>query len=84
MKTNPQLKAVILQVVDNQLRANDPPEIRSTLERLIKEGYSKEQAKELIGCAVTSEIFDILKNKKEFNLERYRAVLAKLPQMPWD
>ena len=54
METNPHLKAVILEVVDNQLRANKPPETRSTLERLIKEGYSKEEAKKLIGCVVTS------------------------------
>ena len=38
MKTNPRLKALIIEVVDNQLRANDPPETRSTLERLIEEG----------------------------------------------
>ena len=84
MKTNPRLKAVILEVVDNQLRANDPPETRLTLERLIKEGHSEETAKELIGCVVTSEIFDMMKNMKEFNPERYRAALAKLPQLPWD
>jgi hypothetical protein len=38
MKTNPRLKAMIMEVVDNQLGANDPPEARSTLERLIAEG----------------------------------------------
>lgn len=84
MKTNPRLKAIILEVVDNQLRANDPPETRSTLERLIEEGYSEEKAKELIGCVVTSEIFDVMKNKEEFDPARYRAALAKLPQLPWD
>ena len=84
MKTNQRLKAVILEVVDNQLRANDPPETRLTLERLIKEGHSEETAKELIGCIVTSEIFDVMKNKEEFNPARYRAALARLPQLPWD
>jgi len=32
---NPQLKATILEVVSNQLRANDPPETRETLDRLV-------------------------------------------------
>jgi len=49
METNPRLKLLILQAVDNQLRANDPPETKQTLDRLISEGYSKKEAKELIG-----------------------------------
>jgi hypothetical protein len=84
MKTNPRLKAIILEVVDNQLRANDPPETRIALNRLIAEGYSEKDAKELIGCVVTSEIFDVMKNREEFDLERYVAALNKLPKLPWD
>ena len=83
MKTNPRMKKIILGVVDNQLRANDPPETRSTLKRLVEEGYSEKDAKELIGCAVTSEIFDIMKNSEEFDLERYVAALNELPKLPW-
>jgi len=84
MKTNPRLKAMIMEVVDNQLRANDPPETRFTLERLIAEGKSENEAKELIACVVTTEIFDIMKNKEEFDHQRYADALNKLPQLPWD
>ena len=84
MKTNPRLKATILEVVDNQLRANDPPETRSTLDHLVAEGHSEDDAKELIACVVTSEIFDVMKNKEEFDLQRYVDALNKLPQLPWD
>lgn len=84
MKTNPRLKAIIIEVVDNQLRANDPPETRSTLDRLIAEGHPENDAKELIACVVTSEIFDVMKNKEEFNHQRYVDALNKLPQLPWD
>jgi len=84
MKTNPRLKAIILEVVDNQLRADNPPETRTTLNRLIAEGYSEKAAKELIGCVVTSEIFDVLKNKEEFNLKRYVDALNTLPKLPWE
>lgn len=84
METNPRLKGVILQVVDNQLRANDPPETKQTLDRLISEGYSKKEAKELIGCVVSSEIFDIMKKQEEFNLERFVNLLKRLPKLPWD
>jgi hypothetical protein len=84
MKTNPRLKAIILEVVDNQLRADDPPETRTTLNRLIAEGYSEKDAKELIGCVVTSEIFDVMKNKEKFNLKRYIDALNTLPKLPWE
>ena len=40
MKTNPHLKAAILEVVDNQIRDNDPPETKKTFNRLMKEGNS--------------------------------------------
>lgn len=84
MKTNPRLKAMIMEVVDNQLRAKDPPETHSTLERLIAEGHSENEAKELIACVVTTEIFDVMKNKEEFDRQRYIDALNKLPQLPWD
>jgi len=84
METNPHLKATTLEVVDNQLRANDPPETRSALDRLIAEGHSEKAAKELIACLVISEIFDVMKNEEEFNLQRYVDALNKLPQLPWD
>jgi hypothetical protein len=84
MMANPLFKATIIEVVDNQLRTNDPPETRSTLDRLVAEGHSEKAAKELITCAVTSEIFDVMKSKKEFDLQRYVDALNKLPQLPWD
>lgn len=84
MKTNPRLKAAILEVVNNQLQVDNPPETRSTLDRLISEGHLEKDAKELVACVVTSEIFDIMRHRKEFDLQRYVAALNKLPQMPWE
>ena len=40
MEENPDLKSSILEVVDNQLKASDPPETRQTFDLLISEGYS--------------------------------------------
>jgi len=84
MEENTYLKSAILEVVDNQLRANDPPETRQTFDRLISEGYSEEEAKKLIGCVVTSEIFDVLKKQEPFNPERFAKALNKLPKLPQD
>lgn len=84
MKQNPVLKETILQVVENQLRDDDPPETRITFNRLISEGYSEKDAKKLIGCAITSEIFNVLKNKEEFDHQRYVKALKNLPELPWE
>lgn len=80
---NPYLRAAIMEVVENQLRNNDPPQTQQTFRRLIEAGYSEEEAKRLIGCVVSAEIFDVLKKNEPFNLERFVKALNKLPEMPW-
>ena len=83
-ETSPILKRVIIETVENQLRDNNPPETRLTLQRLESEGVSTEDAKKFIGCAISTEIFNIGKNKEEFNLERFVKNLQKLPTLPWE
>ena len=77
------MRAAIMEVVENHLRNNDPPQTRQTFRRLIEAGYSEEEAKRLIGCVVSAEIFDVLKKNEPFNLERFVKALNKLPEMPW-
>ncbi len=84
MEENPYLKSSILEVVENQLQANDPPETKQTFNRLISEGYSENEAKELIACIVSSEMFDILKKQEPFNHGRFVKALNELPKLPWD
>jgi hypothetical protein len=84
MKKNPLLKRTILEVVDNQIKNNDPPETAQTLKRLKNEGYSEKEAREFIGVVVSAEIFDVLKNKEEYNRERFVKALNNLPKMPWE
>ena len=84
MEESPYLKSAILEVVDNQLDANDPPQTRQTFDRLISEGCSVEDAKKIIGCVVTSEIFDVLKKQEPFNPERFAKALNELPKIPKD
>ena len=42
---NPHLRDAILEVVENQLHDNDPPETRETFQRLLAETYTEEEAK---------------------------------------
>ena len=48
MKTNKLLKKQILDIVDNQMNADNPQETNLTFNRLIEQGYSDSDAKTLI------------------------------------
>jgi len=74
----------IIEVVENQLAENNPPETKVTLERLMKAGESRENAIRYIACALSVEIYGALKNKEPYNNERYINNLKALPELPWE
>lgn len=86
MKTqvNKHAQAAIREAVENQLRDNHPPQTQQTYQRLLAAGHSIEEAKELLGAVVASEIFDVIKNKQPFDLNRFVRRLDKLPLVPWE
>lgn len=69
---------LVLQVVKNQIRANDPPETKETLERLLASGYSRKEAMKVIGAALTEEILYMMKKQKMYDRERLKAKFEKL------
>lgn len=84
MKSSKIVRKTILEVVDNQLRDLNPPETKETFDRLIKEGYSKEEARRLIGSAVASEIFEVLKQQKPYDHQRFVDALGRLPESAYE
>jgi predicted nucleic-acid-binding protein len=76
------LKASFLEVVDNQLKSNDPPETRLTLDRLIAQGFTKEDAKIYISQVVCHEAFLVMKHNKPYDQARYIGNLQRLPKEP--
>ena len=76
------LRAAILEVVENQLRDNTPPESKQTFERLVAEGHTTEEARHLIGVVVACEIYDMLKRGEVYNPVRFIAALKRLPKLP--
>ena len=73
-----------MDIVDNQLRDNTPPETRQTLERLVADGHTLEDARRLIGCVVSTEIYDVLTEQRPFDEAAYVAALDRLPTLPWE
>src|SRR5260370_499985 len=75
---NPHLKAVILEVVEMQLRLDDPPETRQAYERLLAAGHTHTQAVEMIGAALVEEIWEMLHEGERFDRTRFAALLEQL------
>ncbi|MFC1827914.1 hypothetical protein ACFLZQ_08335 [Thermodesulfobacteriota bacterium] len=78
------LREAILEVINNQMRDNDPPETKQAFLRLQKEGFSKEETLKLIGCVVASEVFTVLRENRPYDNEKYISALKALPKLPWD
>ncbi|MBC8174175.1 MAG: hypothetical protein H8E82_00760 [Candidatus Marinimicrobia bacterium] len=75
---NPQLKRVVLEVVENQIRKKTPPETEQTLNRLMDDGYSRERAVKMIASVVMMEIWDVLGDESNFDEKKFVKQLKKL------
>ncbi|MBU1368043.1 MAG: hypothetical protein KJ754_07515 [Bacteroidetes bacterium] len=84
METNDKLREQIFEIIENQLRDNDPPETKATYDRLIKNGFDDFQTRQMIGQCLAVELFDIMKFGKPYNNERYIKNLKALPKEPFD
>ncbi len=71
MKSNKIAGEAFLEVVDNQIRSNKPPESATTYTRLMNEGYSSLDAKRLIAQCIATEMFVMMKEGKPFNEGRF-------------
>ena len=74
----------IVEVIDNQLAENNPPETKIALERLMALGEPRENAMRYIASVLSIEIFEVLKNNSHFNEERYVKNLKALPELPYE
>ncbi len=81
---DPVLNAALLEIVDNQLADGKPPETRQTFDRLVRDGYSPDEARGLIGCVVISEISEVMRREEEYDEARFVAALHRLPRLPWE
>jgi hypothetical protein len=72
----------MLEVLENQLRGNNPPEVSRTLSRLMSTGYSREDALRLIGAVLAREIYEIVHHNCSFDEDRYVENLRGLPKLP--
>ena len=84
MEINEKLREQIFEIIKNQIRDNDPAETKATFDRLQKQGFDDFQIRQMIGQCLAVELFDVMKNRKPYNNERYTKNLLALPKEPFE
>ncbi len=77
-KVNPFLHLVMDTIVMNQITANDPPQTRFTYNKLTARGDSHLDAVHKIASVVVEEIWNIMHDKKKFDLKNFTRKLKQL------
>jgi hypothetical protein len=72
----------LIEAVEGQLSANDPPEVAATLARLLAAGYDRDRAIAMIGTVMMIEMNEIMRNDRPFDRALYAGRLAALPELP--
>ncbi|MEL7293389.1 MAG: hypothetical protein AAGJ88_14070 [Pseudomonadota bacterium] len=71
----------LIEVIENQLADGNPIKVKETLMRLMMTGTPRDEAVAMMACAMSIEIFDVMKNEGEFDLKRYSENLDRLPDL---
>ena len=75
---NNMLKNQILKVLENQIKMKQPKCVNITLKRLVSEGCSEKDAKEMIAAILLEEIYHISKAGQVFDEKQYETKLNRL------
>lgn len=74
---------LLFEVIENQLADEYPKKVKETLLRLCLTGHSRDEAIELIACALAPEMHAVVEQRLPFDLARYETHLGLLPETPW-
>lgn len=72
----------LLQAIENQLEAGDPPATRATLNKLTLVGYEREEILHLMALVLAQEIDAMLREDRPFDRDWYEQALRALPELP--
>ena len=75
---NPRLQKLIFEIIDNQIRDNDPPETKDTWNRLKAAGYSDLNIKKMIGGVFVEHLYNVMKYNIPMDKEKYIRDLKSL------
>ena len=77
---NPRAHIVTHEAIEEQLAANDPPEVRAAYDRLSALGYAAHDIVHALADVLVREIWQVHKDHSAFDRTRYAARVAALPE----
>lgn len=78
------VREMLFEVLENQMKENNPPETRKTYQRLLDQGFSREETLRMMAAVVIVEMNDMVKENRTFDEAGYIEALKALPQLPYD
>ena len=75
---NPRLQKLIFEIIDNQIRDNEPPETKATWKRLKAAGYSDLQIRKKIGGVFAEHLYYVMHDNIPMDNEKYIQDLKRL------
>ncbi|GEM_PF-150708 len=74
----------LMEAIENQVEADDPPAARATLNKLTLVGYAREESLHLMALVLAQAIRTMLRDDQPFDLAWYEQSLRALPELPED
>ena len=75
-------RGALVEAVQNQIDAGDPPAAKATFNKLTLVGYERQDILNLMGQVLAVEVYNMMTEKRAFNLEWYESALRALPELP--
>ena len=75
---NPRLQKLVFEVIENQIRDNDPPETKARWDRVKSAGYSELHIEKMIGGVFVQHLYHVMKDLVPMDTEKYVQDLKRL------
>ncbi len=72
----------LLPAVEEQLKSDETPYVKETLDRLLKNGEDSDEAKMMIALCLADESNRMFIDRRAFDVARYQGLLKLLPELP--
>lgn len=75
-------EARLVEAIENQVAAGEPPAALATLNKLTLVGYERDDALRLMALILAHEIESMLAEDRAFDVAGYERLLRALPELP--
>ncbi len=77
------VRKALFEVIENQMKMDNPLETKETFNRLRAAGYSRKETMRLLATVLLIELNDMVRDNRLYDEASYVKKLTALPQMPW-